>query len=646
VRSLLVLLGLLTVLYGAVAAGVHWDKAQWTPKLALDLEGGTEIVLSPQPVAGKTSVDPAAVDESVNIIRQRVNGSGISEAEVTRQGQGADTKIIVDLPGKPDQNTIQLVEQSAQLQFRAVLQAEQVGLPAPSATGTPTPSSSGAGTPSSRPSASSSSKASQTAKPSPTSSSNGMNIPKALTAVSPTPTPTASPLAKTSSGGSTASGSASPAATPTAKPTDASDPNWVTPQLQQQFDQTDCTNPEVRQKLRLGGQDPNKPFITCAEDGREKYILGPAELVGTDVTGATAGLETNSQGFTGSAWQVNLNFSGQGAEKFGKVTSRLSGYQTTDPTRNRFAIVLDNLVVSAPSTNEAITTGSAVITGNFTQATAQNLANQLKYGALPVSFRVETTDQISPTLGSDNLKNGLLAGLLGLVLVVLYSLLQYRALGLVTVGSLVVAGAITYGFVLLLGWREGFRLSLPGVTGLVVAIGITADSFIVYFERVRDEVREGRSLQAAVEAGWGRARRTVLASDTVSFLAALVLYILAIGSVRGFAFTLGLTTIVDVIVVFLFTKPVVTLLARTKFFGGGHKLSGFDAAHLGRSVAYAGRGRVRTPSGATPAREAAPAARQLTLAERRAERERAAGENAPPDAPDRVEQTTTSGRES
>jgi preprotein translocase subunit SecD len=159
-------------------------------------------------------------------------------------------------------------------------------------------------------------------------------------------------------------------------------------------------------------------------------------------------------------------------------------------------------------------------------------------------------------------------------------------------------------------------------------------------------VREGRSLQAAVEAGWGRARRTILASDTVSFLAALVLYILAIGSVRGFAFTLGLTTIVDVIVVFLFTKPVVTLLARTKFFGGGHKLSGFDAAHLGRSVAYAGRGRVRTPSGATPAREAAPAARQLTLAERRAERERAAGENAPPDAPDRVEQTTTSGRES
>jgi preprotein translocase subunit SecD len=200
--------------------------------------------------------------------------------------------------------------------------------------------------------------------------------------------------------------------------------------------------------------------------------------------------------------------------------------------------------------------------------------------------------------------------------------------------------------VLLLGWRQGFRLSLAGVTGLVVAIGITADSFIVYFERVRDEVREGRSLQAAVETGWSRARRTILASDTVSFLAALVLYILAIGSVRGFAFTLGLTTIVDVIVVFLFTKPIVTLLARTKFFGGGHKLSGFDAAHLGRSVAYAGRGRIRTPSGAVAAREAEPAARPLTLAERRAEREREASGAAPPGAQDRVEQTTTSGRES
>ena len=583
------------------------------------------------------------MDESVNIIRQRVNGSGISEAEVARQGQGADTKIIVDLPGKPDPTTLALVQQSAQLQFRAVLAAEPVGAAAqPTPTGTPSPSGSPKASPT--PSAKKGSKSTATVRPSPSASSNGMAVPDALKQA-PSPSPTGS-SAKSGSTTAPASGSATPAASPSAKPTDASDPNWVTPQLAQQFQQIDCSDPNVRQKQRIAGQDPNKPFITCAEDGTEKYILGPAELIGTDVSGATAGLETNSQGFTGTAWQVNLSFSGDGTSKFAKVTSRLAALKETDPTRNRFAIVLDNLVVSAPATNDVIAGGQAQITGNFTQATAQNLANQLKYGALPVSFRVETQDVISPTLGTDNLRNGLLAGVIGLALVVLYSLLQYRALGLVTVGSLVIAGLLTYGFVLLLGWRQGFRLSLAGVTGLVVAIGITADSFIVYFERVRDEVREGRNLQSAVESGWIRARRTILASDTVSFLAALVLYILAIGSVRGFAFTLGLTTIIDIVVVFLFTKPVVTLLARTRFFGGGHKLSGFDAAHLGRSVAYAGRGRVRTPAGAVAARDKTAATRTLTLAERRAERERAAASQAPPESDQRVEQTTPSGRES
>src|SRR4051794_9836458 len=246
----MVLVGLLAVLYGAVAAGVQWDKAQWSPKLALDLEGGTEIVLSPQPVAGTTSVDPVAVDESVNIIRQRVNGSGISEAEVTRQGQGGDTKIIVDLPGKPDPNTIQLVKQSAQLQFRAVIEAQQAAAPAPTATATPTPSASGsASSPTKSPSASKSPKASQTAKASPSSSSNGMNIPKALKAATPTPTATASPLAKTATSGRGSTAAPSAAASPSAKPTDASDPNWVTSQLQQQFEQSDCSNPGTRQKL-------------------------------------------------------------------------------------------------------------------------------------------------------------------------------------------------------------------------------------------------------------------------------------------------------------------------------------------------------------------------------------------------------------
>jgi preprotein translocase subunit SecD len=639
-RTLLVLLGLIAVLYGLVAAGVQWDKAQWTPKLALDLEGGTEIVLSAQPVAGQKSVDPTAVDESVNIIRQRVNGSGISEAEVTRQGEGADTKIVVSLPGKPDQKTVELVERSAQLAFRSVLVAQPVGAAAqPTPSGTPSPSGSPKASPS--PSATKGSKSTATVRPSPSASSNGMAVPDALKqAPSPTPTGASSPSA---SGKAPASGSASPSASPAPKPTDPSDPNWINQKLADQFTALDCTKKETFQTLRAQSPDPKLPYVSCSDDGTEKYILGPSELSGTDVTGATASLETNSQGFSGTAWQVNLTFSGQGAQKFGEVTQRLFALQGTDPTRNRFAIVLDNLVISAPATQAAILTGQAQITGNFTQESATNLANQLKYGALPVSFRVETSRQISATLGTDNLQRGLLAGVIGLGLVVLYSLLQYRALGLVTVASLLIASAITYGLVVLLGWRQGYRLSLPGVAGLIVAIGITADSFIVFFERIRDEVREGRPLQPAVEAAWLRARRTILASDAVSFLAAIVLYVLAIGNVRGFAFTLGLTTLVDVLVVFMFTKPMVTLLSRTRFFGGGHRLSGFDAAHLGRAVTYVGRGRVRT---GTPKPVAVRSG--ATIAERRAERERVAAAPGEPEPGDpRLEQTTTtSGRDS
>jgi preprotein translocase subunit SecD len=316
----------------------------------------------------------------------------------------------------------------------------------------------------------------------------------------------------------------------------------------------------------------------------------------------------NTQGqATGTGWQVNLSFDSEGAKKFSNVTTRLASLQDA---RNQFAIVLDGLVVSAPQTRQAIPTGQAQITGSFTEASATTLANQLKFGALPISFQTLTDQDISATLGSQQLKRGLLAGLIGLVLVVVYSLLQYRALGLVTVSSLVVAGTLTYGLVALLGWRQGYRLSLAGVAGLIVSIGITADSFIVFFERVRDEVRDGRSLIPAVEAAWVRARRTILASDGVSFLAAVVLFVLALGGVRGFAFTLGLTTLIDILVVFLFTKPMVAQLAKTKFFGGGHRLSGFDAEHLGRNMTYAGRGRVRTP--------APVGAGRVTIAERRA----------------------------
>jgi preprotein translocase subunit SecD len=665
-RSLLGLIGLLVLIYGLVGIGSVTDakKAGWTPKLALDLEGGTEIILTPVLTDGSSKApDQTTLNEAVKIIRQRVNGSGVSEAEVNTQGSN---NIVVSLPGKPDPATITLVESAAQLQFRAVL-AAGAGSPQaqPTATGTPTtaPSGSAPATPSGSVAPSASPTGPAVSAPPATPSSNGRALPPAAVrqagraaAPSGTPSVAVTPGAVTPGAVNTVPGTpaqgtaATPAAgaTPTAKPTDASDVNWITPDVQAKFVALDCSNAAQKKKLTgNGGGDLTKPYVTCSDDGTVKYVLGPAEVLGKDVKSALAGIQQNSQGALTGEWEVQLKFTGEGAKKFAKVTTRLFAIPQTE-ARNQFAIVLDGLVISAPQTLGAITGGDAQITGNFSQATAQSLANQLKYGALPVSFRVQTEDQISALLGSEQLKRGLLAGLIGLILVVIYSLLQYRLLGLVTVASLVVAGAVTYGMVLLLGWRQGYRLSLPGVAGLIVAIGITADSFIVYFERVRDEVRDGRALLTAVEVGWERARRTIMASDAVSLIAAVVLYVLAVGGVRGFAFTLGLTTVVDVAVVFLFTKPLVALLARTEFFGGGHKLSGFDPEHLGRTVTYTGRGGVRPPAARAATGQAPAAAGTGSIAERKsgqsiAARKAAAAAETTSDTP--AEQTAGSGRD-
>ncbi|MFC6706736.1 protein translocase subunit SecD [Flexivirga alba] len=313
---------------------------------------------------------------------------------------------------------------------------------------------------------------------------------------------------------------------------------------------------------------------------------------GKHLTDANYGQNTNQQGVATNQVVVNLKLDGTGAKEFAAVTERLTPYPTGNP-KKRFAVTVDGSVITAPESQAVITDGSAQISGNFTESSAKTLANQLKFGALPFSFKELTSNQVSPQVGTDQLQKGILAGLIGLALVVLYSLLQYRALGFVTVASLVVAGFSSYGLVTLLGFTSGFRLTMAGVTGLIVSIGITADSFIVYFERVRDEVRSGRPLRAAVETGWARARRTIIVSDAVNFLAAAVLYVLSEDNVKAFAFTLGLSTLVDIAVVMMFTHPVLTILARTKFFGSGHKWSGFDPERLGAAgVTYAGRGRV------------------------------------------------------
>ena len=536
---------------------------KYQPRLGLDLEGGTSVILTPRVPEGEVgTVTRDALNQAVSIIRNRVDSFGVAESETTTAGNN----IVISIPGKQDDSILATVQQTAELRFRPVLL---------SAAGIPTPTASPSPTPSATPSASPSGSGAASPSPSPSTTTDNRVVPRALRAAA--------------SGTPSASASADPSPEASPEPSPSQPPPVIPPgdpaisaALQKQFAELDCTDPEaVRQSLRdAGGEKPDEPLATCDEDGAEKLLLGPAEVLGTDVDTATASLQTNTQGAPTGGWVVQLDFTGDGKKKFGDITRRLFA-ETGD--RNRFAIVLDGLVVSAPTTNAVITNGQAEISGDFTQADATDLSNVLKYGALPLTFDPGEVQEISATLGGDQLSAGLAAGLIGLLLVVIYSLLYYRGLGLVTIASLVVAAAIAYGMVVLLGWQLGFRLSLAGIAGLIVAIGITADSFVVYFERIRDEVRDGKPLRVAVEIGWQRARRTILAADFVSFLAAVVLYLLSVGGVRGFAFTLGLTTLIDVAVVFLFTKPLVSLLARTTFFGQGHRLSGLAADRLGTS---------------------------------------------------------------
>lgn len=580
-RSLLALVLVFAAVYGIVGVTAETQPGKkWTPELGLDLEGGTQIVLEPAVIGGTGSVNPEQLQQSVDIIRARIDGSGVGEAEVTTEG---GKNIVVAVPGKIDQRQRNLIKQASQLRFRAVLIVGDGApapaptltppAPSPSATGTSAPTvTSGAGAPTA------SRSAAPTASP---SAPARRGLPQALlrSAATPSPTPpTSAPATKPSPG----------ARLPA---TDASDLAQITPELEKQFIALDCGQTDA---LQGGRDDPAKPFVTCSDDKTKKYILGPAEVIGTDIKDAVAGLQTTSQGALTNTWVVQLTFNGEGTRKFRDVTSRIT---TLEPPRNQFAVVLDGLVITDPVSNDVITNGQAEISGSFTQESATALANQLKYGALPISFTTQTEDTISPLLGSEQLQRGLLAGLIGLVLVVVYSVLQYRALALVSIASLMMAAAFSYGMVVLLGQSQGFRLSLAGVTGLIVSIGITADSFIVYFERVRDEVREGRSLKAAVETGWNRAKRTIVAAGSINLLAAVVLYVLAAGNVRGFAYTLGLTTIIDVVVVFLFTHPMLTLLARTSFFGGGHKLSGLDPERLGSTVKLGFKANIGTIAG-------------------------------------------------
>ncbi|MFM7491246.1 MAG: protein translocase subunit SecD [Actinomycetota bacterium] len=354
----------------------------------------------------------------------------------------------------------------------------------------------------------------------------------------------------------------------------------LSPEQTAAFKSLDCTKPEST--LGSGGDSANELIVTCDRNGGSRYVLAPAQVVGRDIKGATAALDQQNA----SGWFVSLDFTGDGTKKFASLTQSVVNLAAP---QNQVAIVLDGVVVSAPRINEAILGGSAQITGSFSQVEAQDLANVLKYGSLPLAFDRGEVQQVSPTLGNDQLVAGLVAGGLGLLLVVLYSLMYYRALGAVVIGSLLLAGAHVLLLCLLLGKTVGFTLTLAGIAGMIVAIGITADSFIVYFERIRDEMRDGKPLRVAVETGWQRARRTIIVADLVSVISSVVLYIVSVGSVRGFAFTLGLTTAVDLIVIFLFTKPLVTVLAKLNYFQRGSGWSGVSPRSVGMVIPVEGK---------------------------------------------------------
>ncbi|MDR1711984.1 MAG: protein translocase subunit SecD [Propionibacteriaceae bacterium] len=538
-------------------------NSAWTPKLGLDLEGGTTVTLTAANTTGEGAVSPESLEQARQIMENRVNGMGVTESEVTTSG---DNQIVVAAPNVDEAELRETVGQTAQLYFRKVY-----------CYGTCSTTSS-------------------------TGTDDGATSDEDLQAIideleqsgeldDEGDDETAGDEAEAADEAESADETtANPGPPLPGFPTPVPSPRPTTPTPEEEtLDDLLAWEPDERDKSDLENWDctdnsfpnvPDRGLIACDDYGYP-YLLGPALLSGEMLDDAAAVVPQNSM-----AWVVTLDFNDQGATDFEKITANLA---TQTSPQNQFAIVLDKRVISAPSVAKAIPGGNAEISGNFTQKSASSLANVLDYGALPLSFTIETVQTVSAKLGGDQLGAGITAGLIGLGLVVVYSVIYYRGLSVLMVASLGIAGLMTWAAVSILGWGMGYALNLPGIAGAIVAIGVTADSFIIYFERIRDEAREGRSLRTAIEAGWVRSRKTILVADSVSLLSAVVLWILSIGSVKGFAFTLGLTTLIDIAIVFFFTKPLMTIFGRTKFFGEGRRFSGFEAEHLGvKKAALAG----------------------------------------------------------
>jgi preprotein translocase subunit SecD len=549
-RNLAIFAGIVTVLYSLVFFTGGGDP---TPKLGIDLQGGTRVTLTARTVDGRPP-SRESLDQARRIIEQRVNGIGVSGAEVVLDGNN----LIITVPGE-NGDQARTLGQTAKLYFRPVIAEEPAGLPGP-APGGPTPGGSGPVPPG-------------TSNQPPAAGEAPTPVQPQQVQPPPSDEPTAPPAPPVSPAPAAPPTSTSPPVGPA--PTESADPQ-VAEQIRQARARLQSQDPAVQQQALAtlncaapnplrGNDDPNLPLVTCDQDRTAKYLLGPAFMSGEQVSNASAGLNPE-----GTGYEVRLNFNRQGEDIWGQYTASNIGKQA--------AFLLDSEVVSAPQIQAAILPGQQTsITGRFTQAEAQNLANVLKYGSLPLSFQSSESETVSATLGLASLRAGVLAGAIGLAVVFVYCLFYYRVLGVLTILSLVLSGLIVYAVLVLLGRWIGFTLDLAGVAGLIVAIGITADSFVIFFERLKDEIRDGRTFRSAVPRAWVRSRRTILSADAVSFLAAAVLYVLAVGQVKGFAFTLGMSTVLDLVVVFLVTHPLVAMASHSRLLSQPG-LSGLGAA--------------------------------------------------------------------
>jgi preprotein translocase subunit SecD len=549
------------------------DKRAAT-KLGIDLQGGTRVTLTARTPDGSRP-SREALAQAQQIISARVNGLGVSGSEVVVDGDN----LVITVPGT-DGTEARTLGQTARLYIRPVINsmpaqpAQQEPKPAPQqpaggapgAPAAPAGGAPGAQPPPGQPGAPAAPQSG--APPAPQPGTQPRPYPQDP-APAPSPAPSPAPTGSPAPAPAPAPGTAAPAPGDT-PPGDAPAPpdprqdlaeriaqekKWrqSTSQYIQmvalQFEATRCD----KQDILAGNDDPKLPLVTCSTDHKTAYLLAPSIISGDEIQNATSGMDQRSVGYN-----VDVQFKSQAANTWADYTAAHTGTQT--------AFTLDSQVVSAPQILEAIPGGRTQISGGeppFTSATARQLANVLKYGSLPLSFESSEAQTVSATLGLTSLRAGLIAGAIGLILVLVYSLVYYRALGLLTALSLVASGAMVFAILVLLGRYINYTLDLAGIAGLIIGIGTTADSFVVFFERIKDEIREGRSFRSAVPRGWARARKTIVSGNAVTFLAAAVLYFLAIGQVKGFAFTLGLTTILDLVVVFLVTWPLLYLASKS-----------------------------------------------------------------------------------